>query len=119
MVEDKEVVIFLWILGQVFHVQTKHSQRDTLGNIVRDCLVFTEAEFGSDCLEITFYSKMIPVLCGEISEVEQTLEIVIKKPVLRLSDLFKVRQSGLKFGFSFPSRKMYTLPNFPTPECLF
>lgn len=90
-----------------------------MGNIVRDCLLFTEAEFVSDYLEITFYSKMILVLCDEISEVEQTLEIVIKKPVFRLSDLVKVRQPGLKFGFSFPSTKMYTLPNFPTPECFF
>lgn len=95
MVEDKELFIFLWILGQVFHIQKKHSQRD--------CLVSPEAEFGSHYLEITFYSKMIPGLCDEISEVEQTLEIVIKKPVLRLSDLVKVNQSGLKFGFSLLS----------------
>lgn len=62
MVEDKELVIFLWILGQVFHVQTKHSQRGrTVGNMVRDSLVSAEAEFGSNYLEITFYSKMILV----------------------------------------------------------
>lgn len=50
---------------------------------------------------------MIPVLYDEISEVEQTLETVIKKPVLRLSDLVKVNQPRLKFGFSFSSRIVY------------
>lgn len=119
MVEDKDLVIYLWILGQVFHVQIKHSQRGALWAIYRDCLVSAEAEFGSNYLEITFYSKMIPVLCDEISEVEQTLETVIKKLVLRLSDLVKVNQPRLKFGFSFSSRKVYTLPNFPTPESCF
>lgn len=62
---------------------------------------------------------MIPGPCDEISEVEQIFEIVIKKQVLRLSDLVKVNQPGLKFGFSFPSWKMYTLPSFPTPKSLF
>lgn len=28
--EDEELVMFLWILGQVFHVQTKHNHRKAL-----------------------------------------------------------------------------------------
>lgn len=48
---------------------------------------------------------MILVLCDEISELETILEIVIKKQVLRLSDLVKVSQPELEFGFSFPVKK--------------
>lgn len=51
---------------------------------------------------------MILVLCDEISELETILEIVIKKQVLGLSDLVKVSQPELEFGFSFPLKKMYT-----------
>lgn len=48
---------------------------------------------------------MILVICDEISELEIILEIVIKKQVLRLSDLVRVSQPGLEFGFSFPVKK--------------
>lgn len=52
----------------------------------------TEAEYWSNYLEIIFYSKMIPVICDEISELETTIEIVVKKEVLRLSDLVRASQ---------------------------
>lgn len=62
---------------------------------------------------------MIPAVGDEISELERTWEIVVKKQVLRLSDLFKVSQPTLEFGFSFPVEKCILCPTLLSQNACF
>lgn len=61
---------------------------------------------------------MIPASVMKFQSLER-LQIVIKKQVLRLSDLVKVNQPRLEFGFSFPVEKCRLSPAFLPPNaCL-
>lgn len=62
---------------------------------------------------------MIPAVGDEISELERTWEIVVKKHVLRLSDLVKVSQWRLEFGFSFPVEKCIFCPTLLSQNACF